>query len=170
MIIISGGNFSWTRGVKYPIVISEDTEYRGANFSQEHPHTDGVFAVAPGVVLRFVVDEDGTHCNLTNLTVPDGAIIEGGNLSHGTMEETGDPKRPEVRMLCECDKCAPAWAQINEDIEAGELPKNDKGHILHHEMKERIRARKEFEMLVESDVADLVAVQDATRAKFPGGK
>ena len=160
MLVRDGGNYSWSRGVKYPIVIAEDTEFVLANFAQASPHTAGIFDVAPGVLLRLV------GCNLVNVSVPDGAEIVGGNLAHVVPTETGDPARPTINLLHDCSLCASAWREINEGIEFGDLPKDASGTILHHEMKERYRARRDFEMLVEADVSDLQASNDAALAKW----
>lgn len=154
MRVINGGNWSHARGVKYPIVISEDTEYRGSNFAQESPHTE-IFSVEPAAdslvnpTLRFV------ECNLVNVKVPDGAEIVGGNLAHLVRTATGGAAKPFINLLHECEKCSTAVKEIREAIEGGDLPKDEAGRILHHEMKVRFAARREFEMLVESDVADL---------------
>lgn len=153
----------------YPLVIDGDTEFRGTNFAQESPHTE-IFSVvaAPGSlvnpVLRFV------DCNLVNVRVPDGAEIVGGNLAHVVPTETGDKDRPIVSLLHECEKCASAWRELNDAIEAGDLPKDASGRILHHEMKGRYAARREFEGLVEADIEDVRASNDKRMEKFPGGR
>jgi hypothetical protein len=82
------------------------------------------------------------HCNLVNVKVPDGVLIHGGNLHHGIDAPTGDPARPVVRLLCECEKCCTALAQLQDDIAAGTLPKNERGMVLHHEMKPRYVERR----------------------------
>ena len=160
MVVHDGGNYSYSRGVSYPIPVTEDTEYRLANFCQQTPHTAGIFDVAPGVLLRLV------GCNLVNVSVPDGAEIIGGNLAHVVPTETGNPDRPTINLLHDCSLCASAWREINEGIEFGDLPKDASGVILHNEMKERFRARRDFEALVEADVSDLQASNDAALAKW----
>ena len=136
MLTVNRGNYAHTRGI-IAVAVHEDTHYIGTNFAQAEPHTD-LFLVAPGVTVTF------EECNLVNCTVPDGAIIIGGNLSHGTMADTGNPERPQVRLLCECEKCA-CCRQEMQDCTDGKCGwvKDEKGRILHHEMKERFRGRRQ---------------------------
>ena len=149
------------------IRIEEDTEFRGSNFAQPEPHTVVFEIVSAGLVnpvVRFV------ECNLVNVTVPDGAEIVGGNLAQVVPTETGDKDRPTVNLLHECDKCASAVMEIRDAIESKDLPKDEKGRILHHAMKDRFRARRDFEALVEADVLDVQTENDEALAKFAGGK
>lgn len=141
------GNFS-RPDIPLPIPVTEDTLFKNCNFAQPTPHTV-VFDVKPGVALEF---ED---CNLINVTVPDGAAIRGGNLAHLVRVETGGATKPFINTLHECEKCAAAVKELREAIEAGDLPKDKNGRILHHAMKERYAARRDFDMLVEADEADL---------------
>ncbi len=148
----------------YPIRITEDTEFRETNFAQESPHT-AIFDVVPqglvNPVLRLV------ECNLTNVTVPDGAEIVGGNLAQVVRTETGNPERPFVNLLCECPKCPPAVMEIR-DIIAEKDPEcfDEHGRFLHHRVKERVRVRRDFEALVEADVLDIQNENDAALAKW----
>lgn len=145
----------------YPIVIDEDTTFVGANFSQENPHTDGIFSVSPGV--RLVFDE---HCNLLNVTIPDGAEIHGGNLEHGIDAPTGDLARPTIKLLCECEKCCTADAQLAEDIAARTLPQDAQGRILHHEMKARYAARRLSSATVTADRSRSATKNAAVMTRF----
>ncbi|HEU4395174.1 MAG TPA: hypothetical protein VFS92_06380 [Planctomycetota bacterium] len=119
----------------YPIAIDEDTTFFGSNFSQQTPHTEGIFSVAPGV--RLVFDED---CNLLNVTLPDGAEVHGGNGQHGIDAPTGDAARPTIKLLCECARCC-TYRRVLQDTAA--LPRDEKGRILHHLLKDAARARRE---------------------------
>lgn len=159
MRVVEGGNFAYTRGVAYPIVVSEDTEYRGSNFAQAAPHTT-IFLVAMDVRVRFV------ECNLVNVTVPDGAEIVGGNLAHIVPTETGNPERPIINLLHECEKCSSAVMELRDGIESSDLPKDETGRILHHALKDRFRARREFEMLAESDIFDIQTENDAALVRW----
>jgi hypothetical protein len=143
--IIEGGNLSSARAFAYPIAVNEDVEYRGTDFSQDVPHTDDVFAVAAGV--RLVLK----GCNLVNVKVPDGAEIKGGNLSHGVLANTGDATRPQVRLLCECSKCATALAELQDRIAAGTLPKDESGMVDHSAMKAHYTVRRADSAKVTAD-------------------
>lgn len=122
----------------YPIVLEEDLDIVGANFSQQAPHTP-IFdfrAPAGSLVLPTVRLID---CNLTNVTVPDGVAIHGGNGLHGVLAATGDAARPTVRLLCECAKCV-TFRRVLQDAE--NLPRDPQGRILHHLLKDVARARR----------------------------
>lgn len=156
MRTIDGGNLSSARGFAYPIAVDEDVEYVGTNFSQDLPHTDGVFAVAPGVRLRLV------DCNLVNVKVPDGGEIIGGNLLHGILANTGDSARPQVRLLCECAKCC-VYRRI---LNLGNLPRDDGGRVKHHLLKDVARARRESATDLSDDRTWQAASNAAAMTRF----
>ena len=111
---VHGKNFSHTRGVNLPIVISEDTLFAGTNFAQKHPHTR-VFGVRNGarLVLRDV--------NAINVTLPDEmrpGDFTGNNAQVETIP-TGNEERPSLNLLCECEKCAPYTEDLRESIKSG---------------------------------------------------
>lgn len=145
-VIVEGGNFAYTRGVAYPIVVDQDTTFVGANFMQERPHTEGVFDVRPGVVLTL------TDCNLVNVTVPDGAVIDGGNGIHGEPTETGDKDRPTVFLLCECEKCACYRKVLVLSINSRAKIGFDGRRWQHHELKPIAAARRAIPELRDADV------------------
>lgn len=159
MKTVEGGNFSYTRGVVYPIRVTEDTEFVRANFAQAAPHTAGVFDVTPGVRLRLV------ECNLVNCTVPDEAEVVGGNLAHIVVAETSNPERPTVNLLHDCDKCSCARAVLVDRLSRGDCPKDRSGRILHSELKDAFRARRESAEK-DVDVAWQTADNEAALARW----
>ncbi len=104
---------------------------------------DGVFAVAPGILLRF---ED---CNLVNVTVPDGVEIAGGNLAHITDFDLG--------TLCDCDRCATAQQGLAAAIADGTIIKDEDGRILHDQMKALFAVRRLDPAQVAVDIASVQA-------------
>lgn len=168
MRVIPGGNLSWAfhKKEKYgfpidatgKIHIAQDTRFIGTNFSQKAPHTP-LFDVAPGALVIF------EECNLVNATVPDGAVVIGGNLAHVVPAETGNPDRPTLNLLCECEKCACARAELAERIESRTLPKDGKGRVLHHALKETYRARR-LSPKKAADLAAHVADNEAALARW----
>lgn len=136
-------NFAYTRGIPYPMVITEDTRFIGCNFTQAAPHTE-IFDVAEGVTVVF------EECNLLNVSVPDGAEVYGGNLAHvlrvpvedPELDENGYPLRDFVNLLCDDERCVSAAAVIRGKIKDRSVPKDSRGRIKHHEMKDEIRAAR----------------------------
>jgi hypothetical protein len=154
----------------YPLTIDEDTTFENCNFSQEKPHTDGVFKVADGAKVVFV------DCTLVNVRIPDGAEIHGGNARHLIRDEGAG-----VNLLCECEKCCSYFGELQDAI-AEQAAEREASHArgdreiatttecfdgrrwLHHAIKERTKIRREFEALVEADVADVKALNAAAVA------
>lgn len=135
----------------YPIRIKEDVMFLGTNFTQAEPHTE-IFDVSPGVRVCFgnpapASREEAAqqHCNLTNVSVPDGAEIYGNNLLQGFEEPTGHPFRPTIRTLCACEKCCVVRPVIQEVIAFGNpgAMRDEFGRWLHHDLKPHYRARRE---------------------------
>lgn len=129
------GNFSYTRGVKYPIVVAEDTLFLGCNFAQAAPHT-AIFDVKPGVAVRF------EECNLVNVTVPDGVEIVGGNGRHLVSVPLVGQVKPATNLLCECNKCCTYTAELQARLAAGTCPKDATGRVVHSSLKDGARARR----------------------------
>lgn len=175
MKTITRGNFSYAMAaagrVTYPIVVAEDTEYRGVSFHQQEPHTAGIFSIVPGVTLRLV------NCNLLNVTVPDGVVVEGGLPHHAVrVPIVGNPDRDFVDLFCECLKCVTAQGEL-EDIRA--LPEAERealkveGRWLHANnggaLKARYVARRANPTKVTADRARQAAANAALMTKYGGG-
>lgn len=119
--------------VRFPggtILVEEDLVLERVNMEQAEPHSP-VLALARGVSLVL------RDCRLMNVTVPDGVVVDGGNLLHGHREVINGI---ETTTLCECDKCIAARLVLWERAVAGTLPMVD-GRIQHHQLKEEFRAR-----------------------------
>lgn len=119
MRLIQGGNYSWTRGASLPIEVTEDTAFVGTNFCQKAPHTP-VFQVDPGV--RLVLE----NVNAVNVTLPDEMAPDDftGNNAQVIPTETGNPERPTVNLLHECEKCATFTHALREEIASGRWRQN----------------------------------------------
>jgi hypothetical protein len=168
-------NFSCGRGVKYPIVITEDTTFHGCSFAQMEPHTDGIFDIKPGVRVCFGIPEpkdqqeaNESHCNLMNVKVPDGVEVYGGNLAQVHRTETGNPERPVINLLCDCDKCAPVRPVIQEILstEDPEICRDKWGRWIHdhpghdNHVKAAVRERRKSPELV-AEHAGQIAFENA---------
>lgn len=154
------GNFA-RPDVSLPIVVGEDTLFKNCNFSQPTPHTV-VFDVKPGVAVEF---ED---CNLVNVTVPDGATVVGGNGRHGVRVATDAPNggKPYTTVLCECQKCCTYLALLRERISAGTLPKDSTGRVLHSDLKDAARARRQDATALAADRTRSASDNAAALAKY----
>lgn len=152
------GNFSRTRRISYPIRVEEHTLFKACNFAQASPHTV-IFDPAPGVLLTF------EECNLLNVSVPDGAIIIGGNLLQGIRRETGNPERPDVMTLCDCEKCACVRPTIQKILKT-KLCRDEKGRWLHHRLKEIVRERRSYPELLMKDQAQIFWENEAAVSKW----
>ena len=158
-----GGNFAYTRGTRYPIVVTEPTIYTGVNFTQKHPHTDIFYLSGRGLVLF-------NKCNLVNVSVPAGAVINGGNLGHFVRTATGNPKRPYINLLHECSKCATAVVVIRKFAAAKRSrPGRDIHGRWNHDILKRVyKERRKHPELMEADLALIRAENAAALATARG--
>ncbi len=95
-------------------IIDEDTRFEGSNFCQAVPHTQ-VFEIRNGA--RLVLSE----VNAVNVTLPD-EMLPGdftGNNAQIVPTGTGNPERPTINLLHECDKCATFVKAVRQAIEDG---------------------------------------------------
>lgn len=164
---ILGGNFSHGyagQRAKYGIpeeggllVIDEDTIFRESNFAAAQPHTP-VFDVRNGA--RLILRD----CNAVNVTLPD-EMAPGdftGNNAQVVPLETGNPDRPTINGLHECEKCATFVKALRADIASGAWAAG--ATIIDSKASARIRRKDAAK--VAADVAEIATENDAAVARI----
>ncbi len=132
----------------------------GVNFSQAIPHTD-LFEVDPSVsVLIF------RNCNLINVTVPDGAIIDGGNPAQMIPTATGNRNRPYANLLCEDVTCAAVHPILRPICAAQDRRYWANGRLQHHLLKPLYRARRTDPVRATEDLTAIRAENAARLAEL----
>jgi hypothetical protein len=140
----------------YPIRIEEDTVFVGTHFLQRDPHT-AIFEIVTGARLVF-----RGNCDCVNVTLPD-EVAPGdftGNNAQGTAVETGNPDRPTVFLLCECEKCSTFQTSLVETIRSGAW---DAGATI-IDVKAAARLRRDRPLDIEADVQRQVTENAAALA------
>lgn len=141
-----------------PYAVTEDLTLVEGNFSQANPHTE-VFTLAPGVTL---VLED---CQGFNATIPDGAVVRGGNWQHGVRVVASDGT--ECTIACECEKCSIVTPTVQALIDAGDrscrLPD---GRWDHSTLKEKFREERKSQAKKDAAIAARRALNDAACARL----